>query len=130
MWLPYTEGIKILEEAVVKGHKFEFPVYWGVELKNNVKKAWWKKFIQESPYNVGIDAAILMNPQTWVVRSAGCGHGEREKAVGDVTSVCQSFGPGKKGDCCGIRRSIRKPFLRNLESTSGKTIGSRTKCDF
>ena len=38
----------------------------GVELKNNVKKAWWKKFIQESPYNVGIDAAILMNPQTWV----------------------------------------------------------------
>ena len=38
----------------------------GVELKNNVKKAWWKKFIQENPYNVGIDAAILMNPQTWV----------------------------------------------------------------
>ncbi len=38
----------------------------GVELKNNVKKAWWKKFIQESPYNVGLDAAILMNTQTWV----------------------------------------------------------------
>jgi len=38
----------------------------GVELKNNVKKAWWKKFIQENPYNVGIDSAILMNPQTWV----------------------------------------------------------------
>ena len=38
----------------------------GVELKNNVKKAWWKKFIQESPYNVGLDSAILMNPQTWV----------------------------------------------------------------
>lgn len=38
----------------------------GVELKNNVKKAWWKKFIQENKYNVGIDAAILMNPQTWV----------------------------------------------------------------
>jgi len=38
----------------------------GVEFKNNVKKAWWKKFIQESPYNVGVDAAILMNPQTWV----------------------------------------------------------------
>ncbi len=38
----------------------------GVELKNNVKKAWWKKFVQESPYNVGLDAAILMNPQTWV----------------------------------------------------------------
>ena len=38
----------------------------GVEFKNNVKKAWWKKFVQESPYNVGMDAAILMNPQTWV----------------------------------------------------------------
>ena len=38
----------------------------GVELKNNVKKAWWKKFVQENPYNVGMDAAILMNPQTWV----------------------------------------------------------------
>ena len=38
----------------------------GVELKNNVKKAWWKKFIQECPYNVGLDSAILMNPQTWV----------------------------------------------------------------
>ena len=38
----------------------------GVELKNNVKKAWWRKFIQESPYNVGVDCAILMNPQTWV----------------------------------------------------------------
>ena len=38
----------------------------GVELKNNIKKAWWKKFVQESPYNVGLDAAILMNPQTWV----------------------------------------------------------------
>ena len=38
----------------------------GVELKNNIKKAWWKKFVQENQYNVGLDAAILMNPQTWV----------------------------------------------------------------
>jgi len=37
-----------------------------VEFKNNVKRAWWKKFIQESPYNVGVDCAILMNPQAWV----------------------------------------------------------------
>ncbi len=37
----------------------------GVELKNNVKKAWWRKFVQESPYNVGLDAAILMNSETW-----------------------------------------------------------------
>ena len=38
----------------------------GVELKNNVKKAWWQKFIMENQYNVGVDCAILMNPQTWV----------------------------------------------------------------
>ncbi|MDO4622847.1 MAG: glycine--tRNA ligase [Eubacteriales bacterium] len=38
----------------------------GVELKNNVKKAWWQKFIQTNPYNVGVDCAILMNPQTWI----------------------------------------------------------------
>ena len=38
----------------------------GVELKNNIKDAWRKKFVQESKYNVGLDAAILMNPMTWV----------------------------------------------------------------
>lgn len=38
----------------------------GVEFKNNIKKAWWKKFVQESRYNVGLDCAILMNPEVWV----------------------------------------------------------------
>ncbi|MBQ8942361.1 MAG: glycine--tRNA ligase [Firmicutes bacterium] len=38
----------------------------GVELKNNVKKAWWSKFVQQNPYNVGVDCAILMNPEVWV----------------------------------------------------------------
>ena len=38
----------------------------GVELKNNVKKAWWKKFVQENPYNTGVDCAILMNTRTWM----------------------------------------------------------------
>ncbi len=38
----------------------------GVELKNNIKKAWWQKFVMESPTNVGLDCAILMNTQTWV----------------------------------------------------------------
>ena len=38
----------------------------GVEFKNNVKRAWWQKFVQENPYNVGLDSAILMNPQDWV----------------------------------------------------------------
>ncbi len=38
----------------------------GVEFKNNVKRAWWKKFVQQSPYNVGLDSAIIMNPEVWV----------------------------------------------------------------
>ena len=38
----------------------------GVELKNNVKRAWWKRFVQQNPYNVGLDSAILMNPEVWV----------------------------------------------------------------
>ncbi len=38
----------------------------GVEFKNNIKQAWWKKFIKECPYNVGLDSAILMNPEVWV----------------------------------------------------------------
>ena len=38
----------------------------GVEFKNNVKRAWWKKFVYECPYNVGLDSAILMNPKVWV----------------------------------------------------------------
>lgn len=66
--------------ALCKGRGFIFPgseIYgglantWdygplGVELKNNVKKAWWKKFVTESEHNVGVDCAILMNPQVWV----------------------------------------------------------------
>ena len=66
--------------ALSKGRGFVFPgseIYgglanaWdygplGVELKNNIKKAWWKRFIQESPHNVGLDSAILMNPEVWV----------------------------------------------------------------
>ena len=66
--------------ALCKGRGFVFPgseIYgglansWdygplGVEFKNNVKRAWWKKFVQESKYNVGIDCAILMNRQVWV----------------------------------------------------------------
>ena len=73
---------KTMEKIVslCKGRGFVFPgseIYgglansWdygplGVEFKNNVKRAWWKKFVQESRYNVGLDSAIIMNPQTWV----------------------------------------------------------------
>ena len=66
--------------AVCKGRGFVYPgseIYgglsnsWdygplGVEFKNNVKNAWWQRFVRENPYNVGLDSAILMNPQTWV----------------------------------------------------------------
>ncbi|MBR3988157.1 MAG: glycine--tRNA ligase [Clostridia bacterium] len=66
--------------ALCKGRGFVYPgseIYgglantWdygplGAELKNNIKKAWLKKFVQENKYNVGLDSAILMNPQTWV----------------------------------------------------------------
>ena len=38
----------------------------GVEFKNNVKRAWWKKFVQENKYNVGLDSAIIVNPEIWV----------------------------------------------------------------
>ena len=71
---------KSMEKILAKARGFVYPgseIYgglantWdygnlGVELKNNVKRAWWQKFVQENPYNVGVDCAILMNPQTWV----------------------------------------------------------------
>ena len=90
--------------ALCKGRGFIFPgseIYgglansWdygplGVELKNNVKAAWWKKFIQECPYNVGMDAAILMNPQTW----AASGHLEAS-TIPDGLQGMQGKVPGR-----------------------------------
>ncbi|MBE6559598.1 MAG: glycine--tRNA ligase [Ruminococcaceae bacterium] len=78
--MPNTEKSMEKIVALCKGRGFVYPgseIYgglansWdygplGVEMKNNVKRAWWKKFVQENPYNVGLDAAILMNPQVWV----------------------------------------------------------------
>ena len=45
----------------------------GVEMKNNIKRLWWKRFIQESPYNVGLDSAIFMNPKVWEASGHVCG---------------------------------------------------------
>ncbi|MGI6709976.1 MAG: glycine--tRNA ligase [Bacilli bacterium] len=59
----------------------------GAELKNNIKKAWWKYFVQESIYNVGMDSAILMNPNVWV-------------ASGHVSSFSDPLIDCKK---CGVR---------------------------
>ena len=78
--MKYTERTMDKIVALCKNRGFVFPgseIYgglantWdygplGAELKKNIKNAWWKKFVQEHPYNVGLDAAILMNPQTWV----------------------------------------------------------------
>ena len=77
--MDHTE--KTMEQivALCKGRGFVYPgseIYgglanaWdygplGAQLKKNIKEAWWKKFIQESPYNVGVDCAILMNSEVW-----------------------------------------------------------------
>ncbi len=63
----------------------------GVELKNNVKKAWWKKFVQESPTNVGVDCAILMNPRTWIAS----GH---LQSFSDPLMDCKSCGARFRAD--------------------------------
>ena len=74
----------------------------GVELKNNVKKAWWKKFVQENPYNVGLDAAILMNPQTWVASGhlAGFSWTARSaRSASGPTSSSRTGAPGPALPC-------------------------------
>ena len=101
----------------------------GVELKNNVKKAWWQKFIQENPYNVGLDSAILMNPQTWIAS----GHlGSFSDPLMDCKECHERFRADKLiEDYCHdnkirsrSRRRIRKPTVlmrsRSALSTDGK----------
>ena len=87
----------------------------GVELKNNVKKAWWKKFIQESPYNVGIDAAILMNPQTWVAS----GHlGNFSDPLMDCKECHERFRADK---------TDRRLYARNMEWRSKRSVDAWSK---
>ena len=93
----------------------------GVELKNNVKKAWWKKFVQENPYNVGLDAAILMNPQVWVASGHVGGFSdplmdckeckERFRADKIIEEWCQenNFDLGKSVDA--LSQSEMKDFI-------------------
>ena len=70
----------------------------GVELKNNVKRSWWKRFVQESPDTYGVDAAILMNPRVW-------------EASGHV----QSFGDPKM-DCKNCKQRFRADTLIEAHS--------------
>ena len=93
----------------------------GVELKNNVKKAWWQKFVQENPYNVGVDCAILMNPQTWVAS----GHlgsfsdplmdckecHERHRADKLIEDFCAETGTPLTGSVDGWTQEQMKEFI-------------------
>ena len=144
--------------ALCKGRGFVFPgseIYgglantWdygplGVELKNNVKKAWWKKFVQENRYNVGLDAAILMNPQVWVASGHVGGFSdplmdckeckERFRADKIIEEWCQenNFDLGQVRGCAeperdeGFHRDAqhRLPLLR--QATTGPTSVSST----
>ena len=78
----------------------------GVELKNNIKKAWWKSFVQTSPNNVGIDAAILMNPETWVAS----GH---VGGFSDPLIDCKSCGTRHRAD------KLVEDFTHGEESGDG-----------
>mgnify|MGYP001688055956 CR=1 FL=1 len=95
----------------------------GVELKNNVKKAWWKKFVQESPYNVGLDAAILMNPQTWVASGHVGGFSDplidckKCKSRFRADKIIEDFIKENKGEEINVDGWIKK----NLEDLSKKT---------
>ena len=125
--------------ALCKGRGFVFPgseIYgglantWdygplGVELKNNVKKAWWKKFVQENRYNVGLDAAILMNPQVWVASGHVGGFSdplmdckeckERFRADKIIEEWCQenNFDLGKSVDA--LSQSEMKDFIEDAQ---------------
>ncbi|MDD3107160.1 MAG: glycine--tRNA ligase [Bacilli bacterium] len=76
----------------------------GVELKNNIKKAWWKSFVQNTPYNVGMDSAILMNSQVWI-------------ASGHVGGFSDPLTDCKK---CGVRYRADKLIE---EHTNGELTG-------
>ncbi len=93
----------------------------GVELKNNVKKAWWKKFVQENPYNVGVDCAILMNPQTWVASGHLGGFSdplmdckechERFRADKLIEDFCEEKGIALEGSVDGWSQEQMKAFI-------------------
>ena len=76
----------------------------GVELKNNIKKAWWKRFVQEDPSTYGIDAAILMNPKVW-----------------DASGHVSSFGDPKM-DCKKCKQRFRADTL--IEDFSNGTVAA------
>ncbi len=93
----------------------------GVELKNNVKRAWWQKFVQESPWNVGVDCAILMNTQTWVASGHVGGFSdplmdcrechERFRADKLIEDYCQEKGMALDKPVDAMSQSEMKEFI-------------------
>ncbi len=93
----------------------------GVELKNNVKKAWWQKFVQENPHNVGVDCAILMNPQTWVASGHLGGFSdplmeckechERTRADQLIEDYCHEQGIALEGSVDGWSQEKMQDFI-------------------
>ena len=95
----------------------------GVELKNNIKRAWWKKFVQESKYNVGLDAAILMNPQTWIASGHLAGFSdplmdcrechERFRADKLIEDYCEAQGIELSKPIDAFTQAEMKQFVEN-----------------
>ena len=92
----------------------------GVELKNNMKKAWWKKFIQENPKNVGVDCAILMNPLTWVAS----GHvGGFSDPLMDCKECKERFRADKLIEDYMAEKGIEPETLLRMSQVAGEVTG-------
>lgn len=87
----------------------------GVEFKNNVKRAWWKKFVQESPFNTGVDCAILMNPSVWVAS----GH---IGGFSDPLMDCKSCKSRHRADKIIEDYMLRKGMEANTAGWSNETM--------
>ncbi len=92
----------------------------GVELKNNIKKAWWKKFIQQCPYNVGLDSAILMNPKTW----EASGH---IKGFNDPLMDCKECKSRFRADKLIMDHMNKHNETASVDSWSNEEMGSYIK---
>lgn len=93
----------------------------GVELKNNLKKAWWKRFIQEDEHNVGLDSAILMNPAVWVAS----GHvGSFSDPLVDCRNCKQRFRADNLLEKAGVRFDPGASF----DEISAMIISEKIKC--
>lgn len=88
----------------------------GVEMKNNVKKAWWRKFVQENEYNVGLDSAILMNPEVWV-------------ASGHVVNFNDPLWTARAARLASVRTSLLKNTPKSMALTIYiQTVGRTSRC--